>query len=81
MNEWSYYVLGRKNPQVLGDGFQADLDVMGADGWELVTALTTVKTMINVSGNDLLFVFKKPGLAHRPPNAIVYGSDADGPAY
>jgi hypothetical protein len=48
-----------KNTQVyeLTDSMNA----LGREGWELVTSLTTVKTWMNVSGNDLVFVFKKPG--------------------
>jgi hypothetical protein len=37
------------------------MNALGREGWELVTSLTTVKTWMNVSGNDLVFVFKKPG--------------------
>ena len=57
--QWSYYSWVVKNPQVyeLTDSMNA----LGREGWELVTSLTTVKTWMNVSGNDLVFVFKKPG--------------------
>jgi|LakMenE01Jun11ns_1017448.scaffolds.fasta_scaffold7876131_1 hypothetical protein len=57
--QWSYYSWVAKNTQVyeLTDSMNA----LGREGWELVTSLTTVKTWMNVSGNDLVFVFKKPG--------------------
>jgi hypothetical protein len=72
--QWSYYIHVVKNPQVLG--LQRTLRTRGEDGWELVTSLTTVKTMLNLSGNDLLFVFKKPGVGHVAP-AQVTGVSAD----
>ena len=57
--QWSYYSWVAKTTQVyeLTDSMNA----LGREGWELVTSLTTVKTWMNVSGNDLVFVFKKPG--------------------
>ena len=38
--------------------------LLGEQGWELVTSVSTVKTWVNVTGNDLIFVFKKPGKGH-----------------
>ena len=31
-----------------------------------MTSVTTVKTWLNITGNDLIFVFKKPGSGHAP---------------
>ena len=56
------------------------MNLLGADGWELVTAVTTVKTWFNLTGNDLVFVFKKPGAGHRPDGqqlAALGGMDPD----
>ncbi len=61
---WSYFVLTIGNPSL--SLLQSQLSELGADGWELVTSMTTVKTWINMTGNDLVFVFKKPGLGHMP---------------
>jgi hypothetical protein len=33
---------------------------------------TTVKTWINVTGNDLVFVFKRPGLGEYTPEKEWY---------
>ena len=59
---WSYYVWNAKVPNVklLNDGFM----LLGEQGWELVTSVSTVKTWVNMTGNDLIFVFKKPGKGH-----------------
>jgi hypothetical protein len=40
---------------------------------ELVTSVTTVKTMISFTGNDLLFVINRPGvgpLTERPEDEL-----------
>ena len=37
------------------------LNELGIAGWELVSLSTTVKTWLNVSGNDLIAVLKRPG--------------------
>ena len=63
---WSYYTLTIKNPSV--PLLQSKLAELGADGWELVTSVTTVKTWLNMTGNELVFVFKKPGLGHIAKN-------------
>src|SRR5881275_1960961 len=70
---WSYYVHVVKNTNV--PYLQTTLTKLGADGWALVSALTTVKT-VNLSGNDLAFVFKKAGVGHFPPTLIT-GVDLD----
>lgn len=62
---WSYYTLVAKNSAV--HSFTEDLNALGAEGWELVTSLTTVKTWVNLTGNDLVLLFKKPG-AHQAPS-------------
>lgn len=38
-------------------------------GWELVTFSTTVKTVVNVSGSDLIATFKRPGSGEIDPTA------------
>jgi len=81
MEQWSYATVVIGNTDVskakMAPGAQLTerLNQMGADGWELVTSLTTVKTMLNLTGNELVFVFKKPGIGHTPPPVDV------GPAY
>lgn len=60
---WSYYVLRIKNPSL--PMLQQKLTALGADGWELVSSLTTVK-WIAVAGNTLVFIFRKPGFGHVP---------------
>lgn len=72
--EWSYAVLTFKNIQVMD--LQRQFTAMGADGWELVSSLTTVKSIVNATGNDLVFIFKKPGSGHLTP-AAASGFDAD----
>jgi hypothetical protein len=54
---WEYAVLTVKNPDVRT--LQGRLNRHGAAGWELVSALTTVKTWVNLSGNDLVCIFKR----------------------
>ena len=59
---WSYFTWQAKVPSVksLNEGFT----LLGEQGWELVTSMTTVKSHWNMTGNDLIFVFKKPGMGH-----------------
>jgi len=72
MAGWSYYVLSTKNLLLeKADPLQVAMTRLGTDGWELAAATTTVKSWANLSGNDLVFVFKKEGLGHVPP-AIEY---------
>ena len=65
---WSYHIWNAKVPSVksLDHGFM----LLGEQGWELVTSVSTVKTWVNVTGNDLIFVFKKPGKSHVFKTAI-----------
>jgi hypothetical protein len=61
---WSYFVWRVKVP---GLGVLSEqMNALGADGWELVTSVTTVKSWVNMTGNDLVFVFKKAGAGHVP---------------
>jgi len=66
--EWSYYAWLVKIPSVtkLTEG----LNGLGREGWELATSITTVKTWLNLTGNDLVFVFKKRGLDHKPSTKL-----------
>lgn len=78
MDAWSYYTLIVKNTAV--HQLDAKLNTLGADGWELTASLTTVKTWVNVTGNDLVLVFKKRGTNAQPATetiAAVLGIDAD----
>ena len=76
---WSYYTLLAKVPNVRH--LDAALNALGAEGWELVTSMSTVKSMINITGNDLVLLFKKPGAGHEPsPTALGFvapGSDGN----
>lgn len=66
---WSYYTLVVKNQAV--HSFNDDLNAIGAEGWELVTSMTTIKTWINMTGNDLVLLFKKPGLNEMPSRELL----------
>ncbi len=65
---WQYRVVTFKNPEV--GHLQARLDALGAAGWELVTLSTTVKTWLNVTGNDLVAVFKRPASGEIVPDPV-----------
>jgi hypothetical protein len=73
---WEYRVEVVKNPEVrvLLDR----LNQLGSQDWELVSNVSTVKTWVNLTGNDLVFVFKRPGVGQfteRPeddPNYVAY---------
>lgn len=43
----------------------------------LATSLTTVKTWVNLTGNDLVLVFKKRGTNERPSAKIFSHIDGD----
>jgi hypothetical protein len=58
--QWEYRVETIKNPDV--GSLQDRLNKLGADGWELVAVTSTVKTMVNLTGNDLVLTFKRPGV-------------------
>ncbi len=62
--QWSYFTVVLKNAGV--HELDDQLNLLGADGWELVASLSTVKTWVNLTGNDLVLVFKKPGAGERP---------------
>jgi hypothetical protein len=55
---WEYRVLLVKNPDV--GVLEKRLVEYGRAGWELVEIVSTVKTWVNLSGNDLVVVFKRP---------------------
>ncbi len=65
---WSYWVLKLLNPEI--NSLEDTLNRAGADGWELVTSVSTNK-VIGAFGNHLVFVLKKRGTGHqarlRPP--------------
>ena len=73
---WEYRVEVVKNPDV--SELQDRLNRLGAQGWELVSTVSTIKTMINLTGNDLVFVLKRRGVGEfkvRPeddPNFVAY---------
>jgi hypothetical protein len=77
---WSYYSWVVKVPNVrhLDDG----LNRLGAEGWELVTSLSTVKSWVNVTGNDIVLMFKKPGDRQAPSGETLnFLANGDAPAY
>jgi hypothetical protein len=69
MATWSYFTLVVKNMELAE--LDDKLNELGADGWELTASLSTVKTWVNLSGNDLVLLFKKPGAGHRPPDDVL----------
>lgn len=64
METWSYYTLVIKNSTI--HTLDDRLNALGAEGWEMATSLTTVKTWVNLTGNDLVLVFKKRGANEKP---------------
>lgn len=64
LQQWSYAVVTIHNPELAW--LDNRLRVLGDDGWELVTSVSTHKAVAMV-GNQLVFVFKKPGAGHRAP--------------
>ncbi len=63
LETWSYFTWVAKVPSV--NNLDLLFNMLGSDGWELVTSVTTVKTWINLTGNDLVFIFKKRGANHK----------------
>jgi len=59
---WSYHIWNVKVPDI--KSLKDEFVLLGEQGWELVTSVSTIKTWVNVTGNDLIFVFKKPGKGH-----------------
>ena len=76
---WSYFTLVAKNPELAE--LDDKLNLLGADGWELAAGLSTVKTWINLSGNDLVLLFKKPGAGHRPDPQLLTAFEHGGQAW
>jgi hypothetical protein len=58
LHKWEYRVVVFKIYDV--SAFERRLSDFGRAGWELVTLSTTVKTWLNVTGNDLVAVLKRP---------------------
>ena len=67
---WEYRVETVKNPDVKSIGNW--MNRLGAEGWELVSMSTTVKTWLNVTGNDIVLVFKRRGLGEFEPEKEYY---------
>jgi hypothetical protein len=58
LRRWEYKVVTLK---IAGVPFMEQwLNDFGIAGWELLTLTTTVKTWANISGNDLVAVFRRP---------------------
>ena len=64
IESWSYATAVTRPMGVRA--FNDAMNVIGADGWELVTSVMTVKTWLNLTGNDLILIFKKRGAGHTP---------------
>lgn len=58
--QWQYLVKTVKNPDV--GSLQNRINQLGAEGWELVSMVSTIKTWVNLTGNDLVLTLKRPGL-------------------
>jgi hypothetical protein len=75
---WSYFTFVAKNSDV--HSLDESLNTLGLEGWELASSLTTVKTWVNVTGNDLVLVFKKPGANQKPSRETLtklHGQDPE----
>jgi hypothetical protein len=59
---WSYHIWNAKIPDI--KSLERNFMLLGEEGWELITSVSTIKTWANLTGNDLIFVFKKPGKGH-----------------
>lgn len=71
--QWEYRVETVKNPEV--GSLQDRLNRLGAEGWELVSSTSTVKTWVNLSGNDLVLTFKRQGVGEytaEDPAAVAW---------
>jgi hypothetical protein len=71
---WDYRVVTFKIAQVRE--IEDALCELGEADWELVSVSTTVKTWLNVSGNDMVGIFKRPdgtvgNLARERPRAAA----------
>lgn len=67
--KWSYFTWLAKVPSI--SRLDNIFNLLGADGWELVASATTVKSQLNLTGNDLIFVFKKQGENKEVPSNIM----------
>ena len=56
--QWEYRVRAIKIPQIRD--LERWLGRYGAAGWEVVSLTTTVKTWMNVTGNDIVVIMKRP---------------------
>lgn len=75
--QWQYRVETLKNTAV--SSLQDRLNRLGAKGWELVSMTSTIKTIVNVTGNDLVLTFKRPGLGEWEEGPATDGSTATTP--
>ncbi len=65
--QWEYFVGAMKVPALTN--LEAQLNRIGSEGWEVVSVSTTVKTMVNVTGNDMVVVCKRRCVPLPPPAA------------
>ena len=73
---WSYHIWNVKVPDI--KSLKDEFVLLGEQGWELVTSVSTIKTWVNVTGNDLIFVFKKPGKGHLKGHLNETIAESDG---
>jgi hypothetical protein len=69
---WSYAVLSLQNLELRW--LEERLTKFGEEGWELAVSVAPNKAVALV-GNQLVFVFKKPGVGHKPPSFSDAGSE------
>jgi hypothetical protein len=55
---WEYHIEIIKPPNFAD--LQEGLNYLGLEGWELIGMTSTIKTMVNMTGNDLVLTFKRP---------------------
>jgi hypothetical protein len=55
---WEYRVVVWKN--FATGNLETLLNDLGIAGWELVTLSSTIKSLVNVTGNDMVAVLKRP---------------------
>lgn len=81
-DRWSYYSWVVQVPSI--HNLDHAMNALGAEGWELVTSVTTVKSWLNLTGNSLVFVFKARGADRQPSSRVlstINGIDPDAPVY
>lgn len=77
--QWQYAVVTFANPKFGSESnIEASLNDYGRAGWELIVMTTTVKAVVNMTGNDLVAVFKRRSsdpadLAHMPGQTLPEG--------